>query len=226
VHGFKNARFKGFADLTDAQKFIGIFDSATGSDGNKKPAARNEKRSAPAVNVSKEQNPAPTKRPRVDATPEGGPRVISVLICFDGGSRGNPGVAGAGAEVILTERTAKQVQKARRKIHLRQYLGSGATNNEGEWTGALEGLKQTLEQVQKFKDRNENINPRVEVVVQGDSQLVIRQLDGTYQCRNAKLKPLLIQFKETLSKLEGMVDSLKISYQHVYRSDNAVADRK
>lgn len=170
------------------------------------------------------------KRPRVRQTNEKAtqdvPSIWSVSICFDGGSRGNPGLAGSGAEVIIVERTLDRIQKARRKIQLRKYLGTAFTCNMAEWQGVVSGLLQVVDQVEKFCDSNQNIKPQIDLVIQGDSQLVIRQLQEEYQCKKPELRKLKGEFDATMKNLKKMVKSLKVSYQHVLRGDNAVADRK
>lgn len=57
-----------------------------------------------------------------------------VSIMFDGGARGNPGIAGAGALVtISSSATTKPISfHEMKKIRVRHYLGSHSTNNEGK----------------------------------------------------------------------------------------------
>ena len=224
MHGFPKAKFKGFSTLQEAQRFIGIFEKAGGNTPEPKHAGP-EKR---AAEEAPEQKQPVAKRPRVqNPKAEHVSSNWKVLIGFDGGARGNPGIAGAGAEVVITERTSKNVQKARRKIHLRKFVGTSSTSNLAEWQGVLNGLLQVVDQVEKFQETNEYIQPQIELFVQGDSQLVIRQLDGTYQCKNPGLRKLKNEFDAALEKLKALTNgSLAISYEHVYRIDNKVADGK
>jgi ribonuclease HI len=223
VHGFKGARYKAFKTLKEAQEYIGIFQLSC-SDGDEK---KQEKRSLDApIPISQY-----SKRPRVDDIKTGSDDDLSsqwsVLLSFDGGSRGNPGLAGAGAEVVVLERTVKGVQKARTKIHARNFLGeTGFTNNMAEWQGVVTGLEQVEAQVQRFLDKTNGVGPNVKLVIQGDSQLVIRQLEGIYRCSNPKLIPFKAKVDAAISMLKGMVASLDVKYEHVYRSDNQVADSK
>ena len=225
VHGFPKAKFKGFATLQEAQKFLGIFENASGSHAPKElePAKRPLQEE---IEAQEQKRPA-AKRPHVQKSPQAS-NISSnwqVFIGFDGGARGNPGVAGAGAEVVITERTPKNVQKHRRKIHLRTFVGTSATCNMAEWQGVLSGLKEVVKQVEIFNKKNDPIKPQIELFVQGDSQLVIRQLDGTYTVRNPGLKNLKKEFDAALKKLKELTSaSLSISYEHVYRVDNKVAD--
>lgn len=220
VHGFPKAKFKGFPSLQEAQNFLGIFESASGS-----PAAA--KRPLQEETEAPEQKRPAAKRPRVQQSPQAA-NVSSnwqVFIGFDGGARGNPGIAGAGAEVVIAERTPKNVQKHRRKIHLRTFVGNEGTCNQAEWQGALSGLKELVKQVEIFNKINDPIKPQIELFVQGDSQLVIRQLDGTYEVRNPGLEKLKQEFDAALGKLKELTNNaLLISYEHVYRVDNKVAD--
>jgi ribonuclease HI len=109
---------------------------------------------------------------------------MQYLLTFDGGSRGNPGVAGAGA--VICER--KDHQKGRRK---RKYdfsaqlfnegpheewkeiwhgfvnLGSAVTNNVAEYQGLIFGLKAA------------NCLRLPSLIIAGDSELVIKQMKGT-----------------------------------------------
>jgi ribonuclease HI len=222
VHRFKGAKFKSFKTLKEAQEYIGIFQLSCNEGDDK-----NEEKRPLDATITNSQH---AKRPRVDDIKAGRDDDLSsqwlVLLSFDGGSRGNPGLAGAGAEVVLLERTVKVIQKARTKIHVRNFLGeTGFTNNMAEWQGVVAGLEQVEAQVQIFLDKNNGVAPNVKLVIQGDSQLVIRQLEGIYQCRNHKLIPFKAKVEGAISVLKGMVASLDVKYEHVYRSDNQVADR-
>jgi len=53
---------------------------------------------------------------------------------FDGGSRGNPGVAGSGA--VIYNSAGKEVW------HGYHYVGSTNTNNQAEYDGLIVGLEQ------------------------------------------------------------------------------------
>jgi len=91
-----------------------------------------------------------------------------IILVTDGASRGNPGPA-ARAYLIYVNGVLKK-QSAR-------YLGV-ATNNVAEYTAILEGL---LEAIAMQPDS---------FTIISDSELVVRQLQGRYQVRNATLKEL------------------------------------
>jgi ribonuclease HI len=120
------------------------------------------------------------------------------LLMVDGASRGNPGAAGCGA-VIFDEHGVLVKELSR-------YLGR-TTNNVAEYKGLLLGLK-ALHQLGARK-----------IVVQSDSQLLVRQLNGEYRVRDEKLKVL---FERALSLLRRF-DSHRIV--HVRREMNKAADR-
>lgn len=81
------------------------------------------------------------------------------VLHFDGCSKGNPGVAGAGA--VIYEDGQEIYSKA-------VFVGEHETNNVAEYTGLLIGMQAAIEQgIRKL-------------IVRGDSQLIIRQMLGEY----------------------------------------------
>jgi ribonuclease HI len=116
---------------------------------------------------------------------------------FDGCSKGNPGLAGAGAvlyyddEEILCESL---------------FVGEKTTNNHSEYSGLILGLQMAIE----LNIKN--------LLVQGDSLLVINQMTNTYKCYS----PNLIDLYNKAKELEMKFDS--ILYQHVLRKFNKRAD--
>lgn len=115
----------------------------------------------------------------------------------DGGARGNPGPAGAG--VVLKDEEGNVV------VSLGKYLNR-CTNNEAEYSALLLGLETALE----------NQVESVECYL--DSELVVKQLNGEYKVKNARLSPLYNKAKV----MEKQFDS--INYIHVKRDKNAEAD--
>jgi ribonuclease HI len=120
------------------------------------------------------------------------------VVMVDGAARGNPGPAGCGA-VIYDENGVVVKQLSR-------YLGH-ATNNVAEYEGLLMGLEALLQLGQK------------RIVVQSDSELLVRQLNGRYRVKDEKLKVL---FQRAMTLLRQF-DSYRIL--HVGRELNKVADR-
>jgi len=119
-------------------------------------------------------------------------------LMVDGAARGNPGEAGCGA-AIFDENGA--VVKT-----LSRYLGR-ATNNVAEYEALLMGLEALLQ-----------LGAR-KIVVQSDSELLVRQLNGQYRVKDEKLKAL---FQRAVTLLRQF-DSYRIL--HVGRETNKLADR-
>lgn len=124
------------------------------------------------------------------------PRIV--IAYADGASRGNPGPASFGA--VIYDKSGEELRTVSRAI------GYG-TNNQAEYQGAIGALEAALE-----------LGAR-EVELHMDSELIVRQLEGRYRVRNAKLIPLYRQLLE----LRGRFERVQVS--HVPRAENKVADR-
>lgn len=119
------------------------------------------------------------------------------LLKFDGCSKGNPGLSGAGAVIYKNgvEIWSKSI-----------FVGKNNTNNEAEYSGLVIGLE-------------EAVNMGIEMLdVEGDSLLVIKQMRGEYKVKSEKLLKLYTQAK----LYEKMIK--EIDYSHVYREKNVRAD--
>ena len=128
-----------------------------------------------------------------------------IIIYTDGGARGNPGPAGAGA--VITDETGKILKEVSEFLGIR-------TNNWAEYQAvvlALEGVKKVVS-TDKLK------NTKVEVNL--DSELVTRQLNGIYQIKEETLFPLFIKIWNMRVK-----DFPNISFTHIPREKNKEADR-
>ncbi len=118
------------------------------------------------------------------------------LFC-DGASRGNPGLAGAGA-VLLNPRGEAAAQLAR-------FLGE-TTNNVAEYQALILGLKEAARLgARKLK-------------VFADSELLVRQLNGQYRVKSPHLLPLWRLAQNELQNFES------VSLAHVPRAQNHLAD--
>lgn len=115
----------------------------------------------------------------------------------DGGSRGNPGPAGVGA--ILKSPEGEVVGT------VADFIGE-ATNNVAEYRALIAGVEMALKQ---------GVN---RLAIFSDSELIVRQLNGSYKVKNEGLKPYFQQAASILSKLE------KYSLNSIPREDNAHAD--
>jgi ribonuclease HI len=117
---------------------------------------------------------------------------------FDGCSKGNPGLSGAGA-VIYEDNEEIWGD------HL--FVGEKFTNNHAEYAGLILGLQQA----RKMNIKN--------ILVEGDSLLVINQMCNIYNCNSPNLIELYNKAKELETHFE------KIQYQHVDRKFNKRADQ-
>jgi ribonuclease HI len=117
----------------------------------------------------------------------------------------------------------------RRTIHVRHYLTRTATNNEAEYDGLVTALRVAKQQAQQIVSGTSVMPCDVKLIVQGDSDLIIKQLRGTYQCRHPKLVPLYRQSVRLIQDIRAVTSSrgggtCEVVYEHVYRQYNAVAD--
>lgn len=120
------------------------------------------------------------------------------LLQFDGGSRGNPGSGGSGA--VLYE-NQKEIWNGY------FYLGAhGITNNVAEYWGLVHGLRQCTELGLK------------NITVQGDSELILRQIQGIYQVKNVVLKELYFRAIDLMKSIPD------VTIQHIPREQNKRAD--
>ena len=121
------------------------------------------------------------------------------VLRFDGGSRGNPGVAGSG--MVLYD--ADEGTEVWSGYH---FMGDRYTNNEAEYKGILEGLRCAYAMGARS------------VVVQGDSMLVIKQLEGKWRVKAENLRP----YYQKAMKLLQQFDSFHVN--HIERAENSRAD--
>ncbi|XP_026402357.1 uncharacterized protein LOC113297958 isoform X1 [Papaver somniferum] len=119
------------------------------------------------------------------------------IVEFDGAAKGNPGPAGAGA-VLRAENG---------QVLCRLHEGVGiATNNVAEYRAVLLGVKHALQK--GFK----------RISVQGDSNLVVNQVQGKWKCKNDNMAMFCKQVKELKDKC------VSFEIKHVYRDFNSEAD--
>lgn len=125
---------------------------------------------------------------------------VRCRLYFDGSTRGNGtkhARSGAGAVLHLSTGEVRRTSKA---------LGMGTTNNQAEYCGLLEGLRLASELGVRHVD------------AYGDSDLVIKQVEGTYATRNPKLAALRDRVRRTAAAFDSVV------YRHIPRDQNAEAD--
>ena len=121
---------------------------------------------------------------------------MKAVAWFDGAARGNPGEAGFGL-VVESDGAVEE---------LGGYLGR-TTNNVAEYAGVLAALtwaqRHGVEELSLF----------------GDSELVVKQLQGTYKVKAPHLQPLFLR----ALALRRAIPRCRI--QHVPRAENKRADR-
>ena len=127
-----------------------------------------------------------------------------ITIYTDGGARGNPGPAGAGA-LILNDK-GETLKKASKSLGVQ-------TNNWAEYEAVVLGL-QTLKKL--FAKRTKDISIEVKM----DSELVARQLSGKYQIKEETLFGQFIKVHNMQVK-----DFPDISFTHIPREKNKEADK-
>jgi len=119
-------------------------------------------------------------------------------IYTDGGARGNPGPAGCG--VVMFDEQDNQVST------YKKYLGM-TTNNVAEYNGVVlamqEAKKLGAEELEFYLD----------------SELVVKQLNREYKVKNSELAKLFVK----IYNLQQLFK--KVSYQHVPREMNKLADK-
>lgn len=128
------------------------------------------------------------------------------LLQFDGGSRGNPGISGSGSVIYEV-----QGDKSKEIWNQSVYLGSNCTNNVAEYIGLIQGLKYII----KVNNIPKNIK------IQGDSSLVLNQVQGIYKVNNGNLKILFAMVSKLISKFDH---SINLEFQHIPRQFNSRAD--
>ena len=117
---------------------------------------------------------------------------------FDGASKGNPGEAG-GRGVVLNPTGKVEIEYSWNIGH--------ETNNMAEAYGLWQGLKQ----VQKVGAE--------EVVVIGDSRIIIQAMRGGRRGKNERMERLLKRIRDTVNRFR------KIKFYHVLKELNKKADK-
>jgi ribonuclease HI/probable phosphoglycerate mutase len=117
---------------------------------------------------------------------------------FDGGSRGNPGPAGIGIVIRAADNTPL--------ITLGRFIGR-ATNNVAEYNALITALREAKKL------------GAARIVVCGDSELIVRQMNGEYRVKHPDLQPLHQEAQELLREF----DEARI--EHNLRHKNALADK-
>lgn len=117
---------------------------------------------------------------------------------IDGGSRGNPGPAGWGVQVV-GEDGAVVAELHGALAH--------ATNNVAEYHGLLAALGWAVD------------HGLAALHVRSDSELLVKQLRGEYRVKNEGLQPLFRDARALVARIG------RVTFEHVPRERNKDADR-
>ena len=120
----------------------------------------------------------------------------SYTLNFDGASKGNPGLSGAG---MVIYKNGKEIW------HSCKFLGK-KTNNQSEYTALILGLKGAIEL------------EITHLTVLGDSLLVINQVNGLFKVKSEMISDLY----EEVCQLKAQFEF--VEFNHVYREFNKRAD--
>jgi ribonuclease HI len=123
---------------------------------------------------------------------------VKLTVNVDGGARGNPGPAAIG--VVIRDPDGLILDEHGERI-------GEATNNVAEYRALIRGIERAAELGASELD------------LVGDSELVVRQVEGRYKVKNAGIKPLHAEVKQALTAFDSW------SIRHVRREMNAEADR-
>ena len=123
---------------------------------------------------------------------------MKVVVNVDGGARGNPGPAAIGVVVRDADGTVVEA--------VGETIGK-TTNNVAEYKALIRGIELA------------SAHGADEVELIGDSELIVRQIEGRYKVKHADMKELHAKAKKMLAGFDSW------SIRHVKRAQNADADR-
>lgn len=123
----------------------------------------------------------------------------TVIINTDGGARGNPGPAAAGAVIAYDGK----------KAEVKKYLGDNLTNNWAEYEAVLLALAEA---------KRLGLAGRA-IEFRADSKLVVEQVSGNWKIKEPSLKPKVAEIRALLSDFPGS------RFVYVPREENKEADR-
>jgi len=130
-----------------------------------------------------------------------------IVIYTDGGSRGNPGPAGIGVWISSQGGLAGDIDKK-----YGECIGI-KTNNDAEYEALIFGLKKVKALVGKTKAKD------FEIECRADSELMVKQLNHEYKLKEPRIQKYFIEIWNL------MLDFKAVSFNHVPREKNTVADK-
>lgn len=120
-----------------------------------------------------------------------------IIINTDGGARGNPGPAAIG--IVVCDQAGQVIKKHKEKI-------GSATNNYAEYLAVVRALEIV-----------KSLHP-TEIIFRIDSELIVEQLNQRFKIKNEELGKLFIKVWNLRQNYK------KVSFTHVRRADNKLAD--
>ena len=117
---------------------------------------------------------------------------------IDGGSRGNPGPAGFGVQIVDPDGAVV--------AELHGAL-ENTTNNVAEYNGLLAALAWAVDHGQKA------------LHIRSDSELLVKQLRGEYRVKHPGLQPLYQDARALIARIG------RVTFEHVRHEFNKDADR-
>lgn len=135
------------------------------------------------------------KEQDLDSSPSKDEHVWELYV--DGASRNNPGPSGIGIHL----------SKDGTSILNKGYFAGIKTNNQAEYLALIVGAMHLEEYIRPFDI----------IEVNADSQLLIRQLEGTYKIKNPALQLYA-------SAARSLLNPFNVRYNHILRDKNHIAD--
>lgn len=124
---------------------------------------------------------------------------MKILSYTDGGARGNPGPAGAGA--VLYDAESDELL-----AEISEYLGE-QTNNVAEY----EALLMALQRAQELGA--ESVHCKL------DSELIVKQMNGEYRVKNLVLQKYFVKIWNLRQQFQS------VTFEHIRRELNKEADK-
>jgi ribonuclease HI len=125
-----------------------------------------------------------------------------VIIHTDGGSRGNPGIAGIG---VVVEYSGKKKTYA-------EFIGYDRTNNEAEYEALIFALRKAKQLVGKEQAKRSLVH------CFSDSELMVKQLNHQYKLKEERIQRYFIEIWNL------MLDYGTVKFSHIRREGNKEAD--
>lgn len=127
----------------------------------------------------------------------------TIYMYFDGCSKGNPGHSGAGC--VIYDNDNSEIWSSYK------YIGDDKTNNYAEYYSLIMGLRK----LNKMK-----LESNTNIIIRGDSQLIIRQMTGESKVRSKTMK----SWNALAQRIIHSIKADSIEFEHVLRDYNKRAD--